>query len=487
MDRRSFLSVSGLGAAAITMGATPRRAMARSTAPRKAKNMVFMVADGMSFGTLLLGDMLRRKRDGRTSHWLELMQREGVSRALVETHSADSLVTDSAAASTAWSIGERVNNGRIGLTPDGRMPTPILMHAKQGGRAIGVVTTARVTHATPAGFCCNVPTTRDEESGIAEQMLTRGIDLMLGGGGKFMSPDLVNMAGYKGTVVRTAAEFGTIDPATHSGQLLGVFNGSHMSYEVDRVRALDSKGKPMEPSLAEMARFALRSLERAPNGFALQIEGGRVDHGGHTNDAAALIYDQVAFDDALSVVWEWIKDRDDTLLIVTADHATANPGLTEYNQRATRGFDTVLGFNHSYAWIDKMLGDANHLEAPEPPEDDSVMVEARALEISGERVRDVIHQATGIELTAREVDVLQRWKRGELVDPYRTNNARYAPLAAVLANHTAIAFLSPNHTSDPVELTSFGPGSELLPDVMGLPDVHAVMTKALDLPPAKPV
>lgn len=485
INRRAFVGLGG--AAALALSVSPS-ACARDDRPRrKAKNLIFMVSDGMSFGTLSLADTLVRQKTSQPCNWIQWMQREGVSRSLIATRSADSLVTDSAAASAAWSIGELVDNGRLGLTPDGRMPTPILMHAKQSGRAVGVVTTARICHATPAGFVCNVPTNRDDENGISEQMLARGLDLMLGGGGRFFSPDLLKASGFKGAVVRNRTEFLALDLAKQAAPVAGIFNDSHMSFELDRVNGSGGPANPREPSLSEMTAYALKSLDRHPGGFAMQIEGGRVDHGGHTNDAGALIYDQVAFDEAIGVVWEFVKNRDDTLVIMTADHATANPGLTEYNDASIRGFEKVHGFKHTYAWIDRQLGGESSLEASEPAEiPGQPQAMSPAKKIAPDRVREVILAATGIELDSTEVELLRKWKAGEVVDPYRTNNFRYAPLAAVLANHTAIAFLSPNHTSDPVELTAWGPGSESMPETMAINQIHEVMVKGLDLAPAKP-
>lgn len=487
LDRRGFMLAAGAVGASLVV---PGRAVARARPahrgrPGRARNVIFMVADGMSYGTLGLAESLIRQRTGRSSNWAGLMLRDDVSRSLVDTRAANSMVTDSAAAATAWAIGELVDNGRIGLTPDGRMPTPILMHARQAGRAIGLVTTTRITHATPAGFICNVPTTRDDENGIAEQMIARAPDVMLGGGSRFVSDGLLAAAGFNGTLVRTGSELAAIDPAAAIWPIVGLFAHSHMSYEIDRLNAPSGAD---EPSLAAMTRVALATLGRAPGGFAVQIEGGRVDHGAHANDAGATIFDQVAFDEAIGVAWEFVQDRDDTLLIVTSDHSTANPGLTEYGGRGNRGFELVHGFRHSFEWIDEQLGTGMTLESNDSPQRRAAAARSASFaDIPAQRLREVVQAAAGIAITDDEIAMLHRWKRGEMVDPFMTNNVRYAPLSAVLANHTGIAFLSPNHTADPVEFTAWGPGSELVPGVMAINHAHSLMVHALDLRPAKPL
>ncbi len=460
LDRRRFLALSGLAGAAVAL--RPGVSLA-SPAPAKparvAKNLIFMVADGMAAGTLQLADMFIRRAHGRASWWVSLIERAEARRSVVRTSSADSLVTDSAAASTAWSIGELVNNGAIGLTPDGRMPEPILMRARRGGRAIGLVTTTRLTHATPAGFLVNSPLDRDREDVIAEQMvLERLPEVALGGGGKFLSPELIAARGVGSVAIaRNRAELRAIDLAAETRPILGVFNESHMSWELDRKHQPPESG---EPSLAEMARWALGALGGKPGGFALQIEGGRVDHAGHENDAGSLIAEQGAFDEALGAVLEWIKDRDDTLLIVTSDHATANPGLTDYGKRGNEGFEKLAGATRSFEWIAKQVAAMG--EAPD---------------IDG--VADVVRRATGVQLAARDLAMLTRRLAGEPVDPFEIANAKNGVLGSLLANHYKVAFLSVNHTADFVELTAIGPGSELVPPTMRICDVHGVMTGAL--------
>ncbi|MFM9958874.1 MAG: alkaline phosphatase [Phycisphaerales bacterium] len=503
LNRREFMgSVTGsaLGAAALPwlVGLPVARGAdqppAASSPKRAAKNLVFMVADGMSYGALALGDAVLQMRDNRRLHWVGLMGREGVRRGLIDTRSANGLVTDSAAASTAWGIGELVDNGKIGMTPDGRFPTPILMQAKQAGKATGLVTTTRVTHATPAGFACNIPTNREDEDRIGAQMLERQIDLIMGGGAKHFPLALMQKHGGYQHVIDRAGFDAFASGESAAGPLLATLSKSHIPFEIDR-RTL----KLPIPSLAEMSAAALRRMERvgAENGFVLQIEGGRVDHGGHHNDAAGLIYDMIAFDEALGTVLNWLGKRDDTLLIVTTDHATANPGLTEYGARGVKGLLKALEFRHSFEWLDTTLQKASGgkygLAAPEPSEDGGPMAAAQGgtgqgvAEFDPEPLHAAVKEATGIALSRAELGVLTRWKKGEMVDGFALGSAQYGPLGSVLANHTCIAFLSPNHTSDPVEFTAIGPGAEMVPGWSGLPEAHGLMVKALDLPPAKPV
>ena len=151
---------------------------------QRARNAIFMAVDGMSIGTLSLADLHSRRTLGRSLHWLKLLSREGVRRALCYTSPLGGGVTDSAAASSAWSTGILVNNEAVNWTPHGDQPRPLLVRAKERGIATGLVTTTRITHATPAGFIANVPH-RDMERDIAEQMVVRGLDLAMGGGAKY--------------------------------------------------------------------------------------------------------------------------------------------------------------------------------------------------------------------------------------------------------------------------------------------------------------
>lgn len=456
-SRRSFLRTSGLLAAPAILPALARADGRDDQPPRRARNAIFMVADGMSTGTLSLADTLRRRRDGRPSAWVSLWNSPGVRRAAMATHSADSLVTDSAAAGTTWGIGRKTSNGAIGITPDGRQHTPILPHARQAGKAVGIVTTTRVTHATPASFVANVPL-RSMEREIGEQILARGIDVVLGGGTRFITPQQLSRVDRASIVADRASLLAAAVPATD--RLIGLFSPSHMPFELDR--------PPTVPTLAEMTRAALGRLSKHPEGFVVQIEGGRVDHAAHSNDAGALVADQLAFDDAIAEVLAFTKDRDDTLVVITTDHGNGNPGMTLYRRASHAGLDRLSRVAHSFEWITDRMG-------------------AGPIAEQAARAADHVEPATGVALSPAQRDLLIAAVRGQHTAPFDPDNTPTSVLGAILANALGVGWVSPNHTSDLVEVTALGPGAERLRPSIDNTDLHTLLADALDLPPASPL
>ncbi|MEM8834652.1 MAG: alkaline phosphatase [Planctomycetota bacterium] len=470
LDRRSFFGLMGLGVVAGGVGlagagqppkidaprATPTRPGVPSASHTrgKPKNIILMVSDGMSVGTLQLAELFRNLRDGTSGAWAELIRRDDSQRSIFDTTSANGFVTDSGAAVSAWSLGKRCNNGVLSVLPDGSMPDPLFVRARAIGKATGHVTTTHLQDATPAGFIANSEFRRTYDS-IAQQYLERGFDVALGGGGEHFTSLLLE----RHPSVNLATNKQALTYAQSLGNpILGCFMPGMFDYAIDR--GDDS------PTLAEMTSAALAHLEKrgGDEGFLAIIEAARVDHAAHANDLAAIIHDQIEFDDAVRAATEFMEDRDDTLLIVTTDHANANPGISSYAEKGIRQFERVLEAQHSFAWINQRFA-----EIPESRRDAHVLT-------------DLVNAATGVELRNNEIDFLKRMLRGEPVHPYASADKPTSILGALLTNHFGVAWASPNHTSDHVICTSVGVGASRVPAMGHLTDLHDAMVALAGIP-----
>lgn len=448
VSRKDFLK-QGMAASAFFAGAglfangCARSEMAN---PGDAKNIIFMVTDGMSHGTLALADMVKDRQFGERSNWLKIYDSDRkFHRGVMDMASLDSPVTDSSAAASSWGCGRRVNNRAVCMGPDGEEYPPILQIMKDAGKKTGMITTARITHATPAGFATNMEH-RDMEDEIAAQYLEREYDLLMGGGSRHFDPDqredgqdlhqAFSDNGY--TVVHNKEDMAN---APSDKKLLGTYAKAHMPYALDR-SASDELSEKV-PNLAEMTEVALDRLSGSAGGFMLQIEGGRIDHGAHGNDAAAMIYDQIGFDEAIKVALDFCDGRDDTLLIITSDHGNGNPGLNgageDYSETAKR-FDQIQDFSQTNDWV---LSELDHNS-------------------SVKKIRDRMVHATNLDIEKEHAEMMQKALREELVTPYYLKNEADAVMGSILANYTSINFIGTNHTGDYVELVAIGPGIETL-------------------------
>lgn len=438
LSRRSLLG----GGLAGLLG-TPAMAGNRPT-PARAKNVIFCVVDGMSLSSLTIADHMSMLATGKRSPWGWLMRQPWATNGLQDTRSLNSVVTDSSAASSSWGSGRRIWNGQVNMFPDGTELRTLTQILAEKSVRCGLVTTATITHATPAGFAVNC-VQRDLEGLIAEKYLKANVDVLLGGGNRFFAPDKradkkdlyadFRKAGF--AVARNRSELGA---TTKSKKVLGIFSDGHIPYSVDWKH--NQTLRSTVPTLAEMTRHALENLVGSPNGFLLQVEGARVDHGGHSVDLAAMVHDQIAFEEALRVIIDFARADGETLVVVTADHACGGAALNgagdEYIE-STGGLKTVAGMRSSYSPLFASMGSTPSVD----------------------HVRDVIKEGLGIELSRSEAGLVSESVAGRhAFGSSEFHSSRNATLAMVLGNHTKVTWTSGNHTSDHVLVTAFGPGSE---------------------------
>ncbi|QNP40021.1 alkaline phosphatase [Lysobacter solisilvae (ex Woo and Kim 2020)] len=327
----------------------------------RAKNVILFVGDGMSLTTVAAARILEGQRNGASGEENRLSWERFPASALSRTYNIDAQTPDSAGTMSAMATGVKTRFGVLSIGQEAKLgdcaaalKTPLLSLwelAASNGFATGVVTTTRVTHATPAAtFSHSAHRSWENDTAIPAQAAAAGCidiarqfvespfgngpDVLMGGGrGNFMTvqqrdPEEDDKVGQRldgrdligewkqrhadGAYVWNAAQ---LAQAPADKPLLGLFNYDHMNYEHDRPR--DIAG---EPSLAEMTRAAITRLRRNDKGYVLLVEGGRIDHAHHSGNAYRALTDTVALSDAVRAADE-MTSPDDTLILVTADHS----------------------------------------------------------------------------------------------------------------------------------------------------------------------
>lgn len=337
-------------------------AHANAARPAHAKNVIVFLGDGMSITTIAAARILEGQQHGESGEENRLSFETFPATALSRTYETDFQTPDSAGTMTAIMSGVKTRAGVIGVDQTGKRgdcaesrgheTVSALELAAAAGQAAGVVTTTRITHATPAATYGHLPD-RDWEVDtempekartdgcvdfarqLVEFSIGRGVDVAFGGGRtEFMpadqrDPEYAGLPGKRldgrdlvaewrkqpgAAYVWNETQLKAIDLA-HTTHLLGLFEPEHMHYETERAK--DPGG---EPSLAEMTRTALSILQKNPKGYFLMVEGGRIDHGHHAGNAYRALTETIEFSNAVRTATE-MTSADDTLILVTADHS----------------------------------------------------------------------------------------------------------------------------------------------------------------------
>ncbi|XP_034377518.1 alkaline phosphatase, germ cell type-like [Arvicanthis niloticus] len=327
-----------------------------------AKNLVIFLGDGMGVPTVTATRILKGQLEGHLGPETPLAMDNFPYMALSKTYNVDRQVPDSAGTATAYLCGVKANYKTIGLSAAARFDQcnttfgnevfSVMHRAKKAGKSVGVVTTTSVQHASPAGTYAHTvnrdwysdaemstAALRDGCKDISIQLISNtDIDVILGGGRKFMFPKGTPDPEYSGIRALSGSRLDGQNLvqkwlAKHQGgryvwnrseliqasqdsavtHLMGLFEPNDMKYDIYRDPTQD-------PSLAEMTEVAVRVLSRNPKGFYLFVEGGRIDHGHHETVAYRALTEAVMFDSAIDKADKLTSEKD-TMILVTADHS----------------------------------------------------------------------------------------------------------------------------------------------------------------------
>lgn len=302
---------------------------AASVAAKEAKYVFYFIGDGMGINQVQITELYAAEMEGRIGVKPLLFTTFPYS-GMATTYSVTHGVTDSAASGSALSGGVKTANGCISVMADKKTPMHgIAYRAKEAGRNVGIATSVAINHATPAAFYGH-NAGRKNYNAIGRELPASGFDFF--GGADFwgVTPqdslglyDLARKSGY--TISRSYDEY-----------LANRDSGDrHILFQKEEKSAIDSRTTPYaidadstDLSMTQIVSAAIDALTRNDNGFFLMMEGGAIDWQCHSDDAASVIHEVLAFDKAIGVAYDfYLKHPDETLIVVTADHETGGLGL----------------------------------------------------------------------------------------------------------------------------------------------------------------
>jgi alkaline phosphatase len=458
--------------------------------PRQAKNVILFIGDGFSIAHRTAARILSKGISEGKYHG-RLALDDMPHMALVGTSGVDSLITDSANAASAYTTGHKSSVNALGVyadrTPDTlddpKVETITSLAKRKYDMAVGVVTNTEVEDATPASMVAHTRRRSDYDI-IVEQFYKSGVDVLMGGGSASFLPkstpgsrrkddeDYIakfRQAGY--TLVTTDQEMRQAAANPTSKKLLGLFHPGNMDTVLDR--KFLKKGTvaqfPNQPDLPDMVTAALSLLSQNPNGFLLMVESGLIDKQAHGLDWERAVMDTILLDKAVEVAKGFAAQRNDTLILVTADHShgLAIVGTVDDNKKAELMRDKIGVYEQAgypnYPWPN----------ADGYPETLDV---SKRLAVLFANFPDY-YETFRPKLDGPFVPAVQSPEKVYVA------NAKYKDVPGAMARTGILPRDASQgvHTGEDVVLTAMGPGAERVAGFMENTDVFRVIAEALGL------
>ena len=399
------------------------------------KNMILLIPDGTSLSTV------------SAARWYQRYNQPEVKNLFLDpylcgtilTYSSNAPIGDSAPTTSCYMTGypsragwvatypvADPNNDIVPIDPErAYQPMMTLLEAARivQNKATGLVFTCEFPHATPAD-CSSHSYDREKYTWIAPQMVHNNLDIVIGGGTKYLTPDLQSYLKQEGY----GLFFDDINGFRNypGNKMWALFHEVSMPYDIDRNAVQD-------PSLAEMTRKAIEKLSQNETGFFLMVEGSKVDWAAHANDAVALMTDFLAFDQACGVAFDFAEKNGETLVVVVPDHGNSgfSIGVKRCNNYSTMTKDELWGPVSQFKTSREVLINTLRNTAPT-------------------QLKEVVYDLTGISLSDMEYQ--------QLLQGSHYNSKEFADtVASLIQNHICFGFTTPGHTGEEVFLAVYDP------------------------------
>lgn len=419
---------------------------------KQVKNIIMLIPDGTSMDILSLSRWYKYGICKQDACWLNI---DPYITGLVKTHSSDAPIGDSAPTGSTYATGYLSRSGFVATYPTSsgkakdlvpvdpkRAYQPlytILEAAKLNGKATGLVFTCQFPHATPADFSSHTPK-RDKYFDISKQMVYNRLNVVLGGGTRYLSPeirddkeDLVSVLKQKNYKYITSRQ--DLTKVTAQDSLVwGLFAPDALPNDIDR-------NPEVVPSISEMTQKAIEVLSQNKNGFFLMVEGSKIDWAAHNNDPVGIVTEFLAFDEAFAKALDFAKKDGNTAVIVCSDHG--NSGISVGGPRSRSGYDTL-----------------SVLSLTEPLKNCKLTAEGLAEKVSplskDEDIIGVFKEYAKITLTKEELDEVKAAKSSGLSKA----------IAKVITGRSFVGFTTTGHTGEDVFLAVYHPNDYRLTGVV---------------------
>ena len=436
---------------------------------KPTKNLVVMITDGTSTGLLSLARWYKQYKDPQED--LNSLAIDPYICGLVRTFCSDAPMAESSGSMSEYMTGVLQQGRNLSVYPHANPPqdlVPIDMSREfqplatmleaakiQQGKSVGVVVTCHYHHATPAATSSHT-VERGHQYEITRQMASQGLDVMFGGGTKYIDDDTRQIFQEQGITYYDKDIEGFRNHK--EGKVWALFNDDMLEYELDRPES--------EPTLTEMTLKALELLSKNKKGFFLMVEGSKVDLAAHGNDPAGVITEFLEFNNAFQAVIDFAKKDGNTTVIAVPDHGT---GGVQMGERSYRGY-TKKGLDSMFINLSQYKASGNGLDR---------MLSNCAIE----DIEPLFKEYTGLDLTPKELAALKA-QRGVVAADHMSIDLSpnmYGEINKILLRHTHVGFLTGGHTGEDVFLAVYNPNDQRPQGLIKNIELNRYMRKVMGL------